>query len=198
MGPPFYIILSVCFLDPILLLLSDPILVRPLFRASTVARSQQLNIRCNEAYRRAFARRCFPLVRCLARRWVWAIHCEVPGLTATIANGVLTRSSSFPPPISLGPLRPVLLAAVGLFLSEVTWLELRPFPPLELSAAAVAVIEPVVILLSLTLDRYRLHGLNRRCVPPGQQVVFAGRRGMRPCLAQCTALNAIHVRMTKL
>jgi hypothetical protein len=77
-------------------------------------------------------------------------------------------------------------------------LELRPVPPLELSAAAVTLVEPVVITLSLRLDKYRLHGLDRRCVPPGQQVVLAGRRGMRPCLAQCTALNAIHIRMTKL
>jgi hypothetical protein len=127
---------------------------------------------------------------------MWAIHCEVPGLTATIANGVLTRSSSFPPPISLGLLRPVPLAAVSLFLSEMTWLELRLVPPLELSAAAVAVIEPIVISLALRLDRYWLHGLHRRCVPPGQQVIFAGRRSMRPCLY--ATLNAIHVRMTKL
>jgi hypothetical protein len=190
--------LCVCCLDPILRLLSDLILVRQVFHASLVARSHQLNSRCNEAYRRAFARRGFPLVGRLVRRWMWAIHCEVPGLTATIANGVLTRSSSFPSLISLGPLRPVPLAAVGLFLSEVTWLERRLVPPLELATAAVAVIEPVVISLSLRLDRYRLHGLNCRCVPPGQQVILAGRRSMRPCLAQCTALNAIHVRMTKL
>jgi hypothetical protein len=58
----------------------------------------------------------------------------------------------------LGPLWPVLLASVGLFLSKLTGLELRPSPPLELTAAAVAVIEPVVITLSLRLDRYRLHG----------------------------------------
>jgi hypothetical protein len=62
LGPLLRIILRVCFLDPILRLLSDPILVRPLFRASTVACSHQLNSQCNEAYRQAFARRCFPLV----------------------------------------------------------------------------------------------------------------------------------------
>jgi hypothetical protein len=114
---------------------------------------------------------------------VWAIHDEMTGLTTGIADSVLSRSLSFPPSISLRPLGPVLLVAIGLFLSELTRLELRPSPPLELVTATVAVIEPVVITLSLMLDQYQLHGLHRGCVPPGKQVVFASRRGMRPSLA---------------
>jgi hypothetical protein len=78
------------------------------------------------------------------------------------------------------------------------WVGTEAVPVAKLSAAVVTAIEPVVISLSLKLDRYRLHGLYRWCVPPGQQVVLAGRRAMRPCLAQCTALNAVHVRMAKL
>jgi hypothetical protein len=53
------------------------------------------------------------------------------------------------------------LASIGLFLPKLTRLELRPSPALELATATVAVIEPVVITLSLMLDRYRLHGLHR-------------------------------------
>jgi hypothetical protein len=37
--------------------------------------------------------------------------------------------------------------------------------------------------LSLRLDNDRLYGLHRWCVPPGQQVIFAGHHGMRPSLA---------------
>jgi hypothetical protein len=54
---------------------------------------------------------------------------------------------------SLGAFGPVLVASVGLFLSKLT--------TLELTTAAVVVIKPVVITLSLILDRYQLHGLHR-------------------------------------
>jgi uncharacterized membrane protein YdcZ (DUF606 family) len=70
------------------------------------------------------------------------------------------------------------VASVGLFLSKLTRLEQRPFPALGLTTATVAVIKPVVIMLSLILDRYRLHGLHRRFVPLGQQVIFGCGRGM--------------------
>jgi hypothetical protein len=113
---------------------------------------------------------------------VGAIHCEVTGLTATVTNSVLARPSSVPPLIPLRPLQSVPLALLGLFLSKLTKLELWPSPMLELTTAAVAVIELVVISLSPVLDRYRLHGLNRWCVPPGQQVIFTSSRGMHPCL----------------
>jgi hypothetical protein len=42
LGPPIHIVLCVGFLDPILRLFTDSILVRPLFRASTVVRRHQL------------------------------------------------------------------------------------------------------------------------------------------------------------
>jgi hypothetical protein len=68
----------------------------------------------------------------------------------------------------------VPLALVSLFLSKLTRLERWLSPALELTTAAVAMIEPVAISLSLMLNRYRLHGLHRRGVPPGQQVIFVG------------------------
>jgi hypothetical protein len=72
-----------------------------------------------------------------------------------------------PPPVVLRPKRTRLLSLVGFFLFEVTVLELTPTVALKRPSAAVAVVELVVISLSLILDWYRLDGPNRWCVSPG-------------------------------
>jgi hypothetical protein len=59
------------------------------------------------------------------------------------------------------------LSPVSFFLSEFTVLVLRPTIALKRPIAAVAIVEPVVISLSLILDWYLFDGLNRRCVSPG-------------------------------
>jgi hypothetical protein len=75
------------------------------------------------------------------------------------------------------------LSPVGFFLSELTVLELRTTIALKRPSAAVAVVEPVVISLSLILDWYRFDGPNRWWIPPGQQVIFARHRCVRSGLA---------------
>jgi hypothetical protein len=55
---------------------------------------------------------------------------------------------------------------VGFFLSEMTILELRPTTALKRPSAAVAVVELVLISLSLILDWYRFNGLNRSGILP--------------------------------
>jgi hypothetical protein len=47
----------------------------------------------------------------------------------------------------------------------------------------------------MTLDLYGFDGLDRRCVIPGQQIIFAGRCCVHPCLARAVTF---HVGMAKL
>jgi hypothetical protein len=67
----------------------------------------------------------------------------------------------------------------------------------ERLAAAVALVEPILIPLSTILDLYGFNSLDHRCIFPGQQVVFVCRRCVRPCLAQSVVLRAFHIRMSK-
>jgi hypothetical protein len=92
------------------------ILFRPLLRASTAARRNQLYCWRYQTHRLALTRRCYPPVGRLAGRWVRAIFREVTELTATVTQSVLARPLSIPPPITLQPRWSSLLALAGLFL----------------------------------------------------------------------------------
>jgi hypothetical protein len=59
-------------------------------------------------------------------------------------------------------------------------------------------IESIVISLSTIVDQYRFNSLDRKCVFPCQQVVFGRRCCVRPYLAQCATLHALHIGMFKL
>jgi hypothetical protein len=73
-------------------------------------------------------------------------------MTTTKAKLVLSQASSVPPLMSLWLGQTGLLALVGLFLLELTTLEVRPTLALERLFAVVAVVKPVVMSLSPILD----------------------------------------------
>jgi hypothetical protein len=122
----------------------------------------------------------------------------MPGLTTTKAKLDLFRLPSVPPLVSLRLGRTSLLPLVGLFLSELSILELGPTTALEQPSAVVAMVELVVISLSPILDWYRFNDQYHSCVFPCQQVLFASHCGVHPCLVQGATLRALHIGMSKL